>query len=138
MTVEQLAANTSMVFERAGGTMVVAHGPANPSDAVWDAYVATMAELRSQVGRALVFTAGGSPNAKQRANLGQHAGKIRAAILTDSIVARGVVTALSWLGVSIAAFPPAQVTGAMDYIGVPFDERELVQRTLEHAKARVI
>jgi hypothetical protein len=138
MAVEQLVTSESMVFERAGGTMVVAHGPDNPGEAVWASFVATMKELRSEVGRVLVFSAGGSPNAKQRAHLRQQVGTIHAAILTDSIVARGAVTALSWLGLSIAAFAPPQVTGAMDYIGVPPDERELVRRTLGHVKARVI
>jgi hypothetical protein len=138
MAGEQRTTNVSMVYQRAAGTMVIANGPTNPTETEWATYIASIKDLGSQVQRVLVFTAGGTLNAKQRADIERLLGKVRISILTNSIVARGTVTALSWFGISVAAFAHDQVTRAMDYIGVPPGERELVRETLERAKIRVI
>ena len=95
-------------------------------------------ELGSEIKRILVLSAGGSLNVKQRSEVETHLGKLRTAVLTDSMVTRGAVTALKWFKVPIAAFAPNQIERAMDHIGVPKDERTAVLKTLEQAKARLL
>jgi hypothetical protein len=61
------------------------------------------------------------PSPGQRAQIQQwfeecHA---RGAVMTDSVLARGAVTALSWFGVPIRAFARRQTDAALEFVGVP-------------------
>ena len=118
--------------------MVVAHGREAPAAAEWDAFIAECRELGDKIKRMLVFTAGGSLDAGQRVQVEREFGKLQIAVLTDSLVVRGVVTALSWFRVPIAAFAPDQLARAMDHIKVPPDERDTLRKGLARAKARVL
>lgn len=67
-----------------------------------------------------MYSQGPGPNAAQRkllaARLGDH--KYPTAVVTDSFLARGAVTALGWLGHSIRAFPSSEVLLALEYLPV--------------------
>lgn len=73
-----------------------------PDEADWASWVAYIAEHISPetAPRVLVVTEGGAPSAAQRASLSRvterhrHAAKV--AVCTDSALARGAITALSW------------------------------------------
>jgi hypothetical protein len=110
------------------GIQLAVHDESPPTDAEWDAY---LAEAASSVRGTLVVTDGGGPNAKQRAAIANIAGiaELPTAIITSSILARGIVTAISWLGKNIRAFSPAEIGAAMDYLGIGSSKRaELSQR----------
>jgi hypothetical protein len=127
-----------MVQEHVASTMVVVHEREDPTSEEWDAYIAACRQLGRRIKRVLVLTAGGSLNARQRKEVEALFGKVPIAVLTDSIVARGAVTALSWFNVPIAAFPPSQVERALDHLQVPAVERAEVVAVLNRARARLL
>jgi hypothetical protein len=78
---------------------------------------------RSDVQRAVVRASEGAPRVDHRALLLRwyKANSVRGAVLTDSVLARGGVTALGWFGVTISAFPPQQLEQALEYVEIPFE-----------------
>lgn len=78
------------------------------------------------------------PTPRQRAQIEERAGKVQTAVLTDSLVARGAVTALRWFGIDVRAFAPGQQDQALAYISVPERDIELVKRSLDGLNAEVL
>lgn len=115
------------------GTAVVVVGPDTPDDAEWAQLVAAMKRDRHQ--RTLVVSAGGGPSAAQRkAILDASGGKgLPAAIITDSVVVRGIATAISWFVSDVRAYPPGDLQGALDHLKVPLRVDE-VQRVIDELK----
>ncbi len=112
----------------AGDIIVMAHNNKPLGDQEWmEQYISHVAKL--YVGRVdpkvsnLVFATGSGPTTKQR-NLGNAAiadgkpYKLNVAVVTDSRIARGAVTALSWFNPLIKAYPPDQVLAAAARVGL--------------------
>ncbi len=73
-----------------------------------------------EIGYNLAFSDAGGPNAKQRKQVAQVAA-IRpqdAAMVSSSTFVRGVVTAVSWLGVRVKAFSPNEWRNAFARVGI--------------------
>jgi hypothetical protein len=106
---------------------IAVHSEQPPSDEEWAQWIALCRDRPGAL-RVLVETHGGGPNAKQRKALNDALGSrdMRAAILTESLLVRGVVTALAWLGIPLRAFTFDQVRLAADYL-------ELSDPELTHA-----
>jgi hypothetical protein len=102
-----------------------------PTDEEWARWIALLQEHAKPYLRVLVETPTG-PNAAQRKALAQatRGEDIRFAILTDSIVVRGIVTALAWLGVPHRAFATTQEQQAADYLELTSAELERARREL--------
>lgn len=115
------------------GTAVVVVGPDTPTDAEWGLLVVAMRRERHQ--RTLVVSAGGGPSAAQRkAILDASGGKgLPAAIITDSVMVRGIATAISWFVREVRAFPPSDLQGALDFLGITTDAKT-VQRVIDELK----
>jgi hypothetical protein len=79
----------------------------------------------------VVCTDGVGPNLQQRARISaiEGASRVPTAIITASIQARGMATALSWLGLKIRAFKPEDLGAAFEFLDVPATLRSLL---LEH------
>src|SRR5580704_8952938 len=80
--------------------------------------------------RVLVVTEGGSPTAGQRAALSnvtdQHRNASKVAVCTDSTMARGAITALSWfLPNAYRAFSPADIDKAIAYLELTSSSSEV-------------
>jgi hypothetical protein len=76
--------------------------------------------VNPQLMAAVVFAADAAPSARQRGELihwFDH-GRRRAAIVTDSVIARGGVTALSWFGAPIRAFATQEVAAALSFVNI--------------------
>jgi hypothetical protein len=130
----------TMMHKYQNDVFVLVHGKRSPCDAEWDLY---LTDLRAQAGRldcvrTLVITEGGNPDGAQRQRLNQllRGRPTRAAVLTASIVARGVVGALAVFNPSIRAFSPDAAGLALAYLGVPTDEYGPLLRTI--AELRLI
>jgi hypothetical protein len=82
--------------------------------------------------RALVESRRSGPNAKQRRALAEATADIdyRAAILTDSMFTRGIVTAFSWLGVPQKPFELDDYGNAGNYLGYSPVELDLAVHEL--------
>jgi hypothetical protein len=103
------------------------HGAENPTMDEWDAFTAQWkahAEKVRAAGRrplSLNVTAGGAPNAKQRSSMDATNKPLqpRVAVLNDSTIVRGAITALSWLGgADVRAFKLDDYEGACAFLGV--------------------
>ncbi|NVB43016.1 hypothetical protein G6O69_34660 [Pseudenhygromyxa sp. WMMC2535] len=109
---------------------VAVFGEQPPSDEEWSEYIATLEGLGSGGHRTLVLSVGGGPTALQREQLsalmdGQD--DVKVAVLTNSVFARGIVTALRWFRREAnAAFEPGKIDAALDYLELDQRERDRV------------
>lgn len=118
----------NMRHQQLGDTLLMVHSAEAPSEQEWDAM---LAQLQKQFpARVLVFTDGGGPTTLQRGRLNDAlVGKpVKAAIVTSSQIVRGIVTALAWFNPGIKAFSPVRAPAALDYLGVPVEQRAALMR----------
>jgi hypothetical protein len=113
---------STMLFRVIQGILVVVNADVSPSDEDYDAYVEFIAkEMPKTVSRCLVVSAGGAPNARQRERSNQMLrerglSQAKVAVVTNSLMVRGVVTALSWFNPQMKAFSELDLQGALKYL----------------------
>lgn len=116
--------NATTAWDYLDACALVAHRPGPLIDDDFGHFLNDLV-ARKQVRSVVVRASDGAPRADHRAVLlrwyREHA--VRGAILTDSIVARGGVTALSWFGVPIRAFEPDQLDAAFEYVQIAAERR---------------
>lgn len=115
------------------GTAVVVVGPSTPDDAEWELLVVAMRKERHQ--RTLVVSAGGGPSAAQRkAILDASGGKgLPAAIITDSVMVRGIATAIAWFVPDVRAYAPGELQAALKHLDITMPAAA-VQRVIDELK----
>ncbi|MEK7705713.1 MAG: hypothetical protein AAB426_12195, partial [Myxococcota bacterium] len=95
----------SLAFCLEDHLLMLQHGPIEPEDADWNRYVDAFRRELTDIQAVLVSTEGPGPNTAQRKRLMDIAKdspmRIPTVVLTPSRTARGIVTALSWLGTAI-------------------------------------
>jgi hypothetical protein len=115
-----------LAYELVGNCFVLAVSKESPGDDEWNAYI-TFVQSHLKKGMlpvALIASAGGGPTAAQRARLNDMTKKaglvntLKAAVLTDSLLVRGMATALAWIVPGYRAFPPAEIGAALEFLGV--------------------
>jgi len=114
------------VWGKVGDTFILVFGKQAPSDEDFAPYIHF---VRSQIKvdmkpRVVVRSHGGALSPKQRQALNEltapFASVARIAVCTDSSVARGVTTAMSWFAKEVyQAFPLADVDGALAFLQIP-------------------
>jgi hypothetical protein len=99
------------------GLMLAVYGADTPGSAEWKEYCSVMSTM-GETDNMLIFSAGGGPNLMQRRDLEQITNRLRGsvAVVTASRVARGIVTAISWLKKEIKAFNPEQRQDAFTFL----------------------
>ena len=117
---------------------VVVHSQLPPSDGEWDDYLrATSAQLPSVSG-VLIITDGGGPNSAQRRALKAYFVKVRFgalfAVVTPSMMARGIVLAISLFNPHIRAFRPEDTEVALTFLRVPVVERAALLATVQRLR----
>ncbi len=139
----------NMAVEAQGGLIVIAHNDHNPSDAEWDDYLGKVRAMVKVVDgdfgriRQLVLTDGGHPSSGQRERIDGATREVRnreraaTAVVTESLVARSVVTIFSWFNVRIRAFGPGRLHEAARFLELSALQRELLPQIIERATARV-
>jgi hypothetical protein len=133
-----------MCFAFVSDVLVAVHGDQPPSSSEWRRYLAACANASDKVRANVVVTSGGGPNAAQRAELSNLPNLMTfpTAVVSSSIVVRGIVTAISWLGKRIKAFSPADIDSACRYLALTAETKPKVllavramQTELGHARA---
>jgi hypothetical protein len=137
----------SMRVQAQGRLLVFVHTKQDPGDEEWAQALGLWKEqLVVPELCGLIYTAGGAPNAAQRARLNELlAGRpIRIAVLTGSQMARTVGVAIRWFNPNFRMFEPNDFDGAMQHLAVKEHEagvlREMVRqlrRELDHASVSV-
>jgi hypothetical protein len=97
----------------------VATHSGNPSDAAWEGYLQVARGLVAGLTGLLVVAGDTTITPKQRVSLRTVFGNtpVRIAVLTNSLLARGVLTAISWFGIRIAGFAMGEYESALRWIG---------------------
>jgi hypothetical protein len=93
------------------------HG--SPSDAVWDGYVEAATALVEGLGGVLVVAGNSTITARQRESLRTLYGKraVRMAVMTDSVLVRGMLTAVRWFGIPVSGFASDGWQPALAWLG---------------------
>lgn len=124
-----------------GDYWISVHGESPVSTEDWER---AMPDLKSHIPfkGSLVYTQGGSPTAVQRKQMRELYPQNEAfpptAILTDSVIARTAITALSvFIGNKVKGFPPPEVDAALTYIGAPASLCPEIKKALEELKAEM-
>ncbi len=83
--------------------------------------------------RIMPITDGGAPNTPMRAQLTEWLGgrAVPIAVLTNSTLARGVVTAISWFNPKIRAFAPNRWRDAAEHVALTASEEKLILGALD-------
>ena len=109
----------AMAMCRLDRVLVAVHHAVPPTNEEWQRGFDLIDGLPVGTGRALVDTNGPcGPSPSQRRELAVHVKRVgmRSAIFTDSIVLRGMVTALAWFGIGLRAFEPGNYRDAGNYL----------------------
>jgi hypothetical protein len=119
----------------------VLQGPGRPTDGEVDLHIDQAMAMASSVRAVLVVTDGpdaGGPDAGQRAKMAR-VGMLRmpTAVVTESVLARGVMTAVSWLGAPVRAFAPEDLFRAFDFLKISSPVRARIPARLEALKAEL-
>ncbi len=117
-------------FEHYHQWVLLAHGSEAPTQPEWEHYVGilTKADNDKLATGLLVLSDGVGPDSMQRRMLADL--KLKTAVVTLSRVARGIATALSWVGANIKAFQPHQMSDVFNYLNVRGDHQLYVLRQL--------
>jgi hypothetical protein len=118
-------------------TLVVVHNAVAPDDDDWQVFMDAWKQHLDKVKAQLVYSDGGAPNSEQRRTSvamisSRRAGPPPTAVLTDSMLGRGAVTALGWfIRERIRAFSPERMSEACKFLGVSHQESQLRQSVRE-------
>jgi len=134
-----------MAVTNIGRLIVCVHSDKPPSALEWNDYLSVTSAASASVGgdfgriRTIVFTDGGGPNTVQRAAVNKLIGEKPSpgAIITQSAVVRGIVTALSWFNPAIQAFHPRDVGQGLKHLGLAVEDAEKLWPTLKTLQAKV-
>lgn len=116
----------------------VAHREVQPSEEDFNEFSRDM-NARPDLTGIVVLANEHPPSPGQRAQIQrwfQDTGA-RGAIITDSILARGAVTALSWFSIPVRAFSPQNLEDALSFVGIPDESMDEAQRRLRELFASV-
>jgi len=119
----------TMAYARHRDYAVLVHSPRAPSDAEWDAYLGRADEWLLELHGILVVSDGGGPTSSQRralkkllAEKARHNASF--ALISPSLLARGIVLAINLFDPNIRAFRPEDVDQAFNFLRVPTAERQ--------------
>jgi hypothetical protein len=129
-----------MAWRMEGRLNVAFHGTAPPTNLEWQRYVidAVPSAERDDV-RVIVLSRGGSPDGHQRETLMKALrGRPKPmALLTDKLIARAAVAAMSIFNRSMKAFPSTGLKEAGDFLVLTNAERERVAQLLVELEREV-
>lgn len=126
-----LGPHKSLGYGQVGSCFIYASSKSPPAAADWETYIAFFRKALSAPGgpplmdgtlTVLVYERTSGPNAAQRKQLNDlvSALPLRVAVVTNSAIARGVLTAMSWFakGKGYHPFTPDEVEQALEFLKI--------------------
>jgi hypothetical protein len=137
-----------MVIYKRKPIQYLVHSADNPSDEEWKSYLTDLEKFfkshRPKIFYGLLFTDGGGPSAVQRRDnmtlLKKYPEtKIHSAVVTSSVIIRGMLTAYHWMCesffkstyVPLTAFKPIEILKAIKHANIPDSELYGAYKILE-------
>jgi hypothetical protein len=119
--------------------LIIVHGTFDPTDDEWWACLDTIEKhgvIRTQH---LIYTDGGAPTVQQYRDLNTIlAGRIvPTAVVSDSLLVRARLVAVSWFDSSIKPFPPCGLADALAFLQVPVNRYALVTGELQKLRREI-
>jgi hypothetical protein len=118
--------------------LLVAQSPGEPTSAEWSRYLDDIRALPFK--DVLVVGEGNKLTAKQRSDvehlLKRSGGRI--AVVTNSPLTRGVMTALAWLGLPARAFALTDLPGALAFLDVAPEHQSEALDTIRRLRAELL
>lgn len=109
-----------MFYRSLGRLMLLVHGPTKPTDVEWNAYLRALEQIGVDhpSGSGLLVIPESSPTSAQRDQLRRFTPvSLSTAVVSGSLIDRGIVTMLGWVA-PIRAFAPADIDSAFQYLSV--------------------
>jgi hypothetical protein len=130
-----------MSWRTEGRLNVVYHGALAPTNLEWQRYVteAMVTSRAREDTRVVVLSRGGSPDGHQRQTL-EAALRGRpspVALLTDRVLVRAAISAMSLFNPSMKAFATTAFKEAGDFLGLTLEERERAAKLLVELEIEV-
>jgi hypothetical protein len=121
-----------MAHELIGDLAIALHTVAAPSREEWAAFMESIRAVPPARLRVLAVTDGGGPSTVQRSEFVKYlAGeKVRIAVMSDALVVRGIVTALSWFTDKIEIFSPDHFAEATAHLDISSTRHDVVKERL--------
>jgi hypothetical protein len=110
--------NCSLVWCRFEPTLVMLQAPGLPDDADWAEYLADADSAPTETVLIVVGDAKLSPKQRVDVQRLQERHGTRGVVVTDSMIARGICTALHWFGVKVQAFGSRDIDRALTCAGI--------------------
>jgi hypothetical protein len=130
--------SAGMSVRTVGECIVIVHGTTDPSDLEWERGLELLRAVGPRRAKALVWSEGGSPSAKQRAALEATCGGAtpRTALVTESLVSRAAGTAVSWFNPQLKTFAPTALEAALDHLDLTPERRKLAIEAVTAMRSR--
>lgn len=130
-------------FAAVDDVFLIVHAHVDPDPREWSRLMDESRANVHRLRRCLVSSADSKLTAKQRSDLGEFVKnhECNVAVLVDSAVTRGIVTALGWVTGKYRAFGSDDIEGAVAYLGSGVDpakireEMRSMRREMLQAKA---
>ena len=118
---------------------IAVHDSKPPTEEEWERWLDLCRLREGRDMRCLVDTRGGGPDPRQRKQLAEVLQKLdgRSAIVTDSLLVRGIITALAWLGAPVRGFKPDDEAAAVDFLELTIHELRQVHEHLPQMRGEV-
>jgi hypothetical protein len=122
---------------------LIVHAPVDPDPREWSRLMLESHASMHRVSRVLVSSADSKLTPKQRGELADYVKnhECKVAVLLDSAITRGMVTALGWVTGKYRAFPSDGIEGALSYLSSRLDSAtvrdaiRLMRKEMQHAHA---
>jgi hypothetical protein len=118
-----LSQGRTLRFSKIDDLLLIVHAPVDPDPHEWSVMIQESRAHAFGYRRVLVFGANVRLKASQRSELADfvNSNHVKVAVLVDSAVARGMVTALGWVTGKYRAFPSDDIEAAIAYLGGNLD-----------------
>ena len=109
-----------MVWWHFDRVFVAVHSTSTPTAEEWAEWTQVLRQPAARNGSCLIETRDGELTLTQRAALVEilRRQRIRLALVSDARVPRGIMHALTWLGLEMSAFPAGAIRDASHYLGL--------------------
>ncbi|APR79638.1 Hypothetical protein A7982_04985 [Minicystis rosea] len=129
----------NVAFRLSGRYLICAYNEYPPTDEEAKASLEIFKTLNFETVKVLTFTKGGAPTASQRKELNDAlAGRqLTTAVVSDSPLLRGIITAFSWFNPKIKAFNSSELEQAFLYLEIPPSRWERIAEESAKVQAEV-
>jgi len=129
----------TVAYTLMGNLFISVHGKLNVSEGEFPQVLQVFRRLEYSMVRMLVITDGGGPTPVQRKEMNSALSgrEMPTAVMSNDIVIRGTVTALSWFNKKIRSFPLSELDEALEYLDVSSTKFEAIQHEVESLRAEL-